>query len=197
MVRPPRFAQGNGEPPFGGSGAPGLPQPLTQRAIDLARQDADDNRGRFTERIFVFPEFGSIAAGSTAPSQSIKIVSNRTSFVRMVAMRGGITNGPIGPGPGPGAGFPLQQIMANTLLRLQINGQEDASTNGDGSIPMNFDALFSPVAPWFWWAAPPRMRVSDTVQATIAINAFAEAFVQPYLELRMVDDEWWQELYGT
>jgi hypothetical protein len=180
---------------MGASGAPGMPQPGSQRARDLAVAYADDERGRFTERIYRWPDFGTINGLGSAPTppQSIQIVSNRTSFVRLVALRGGLKTV-------SGAHVAANLDPANISLRLQINGEEDLTTNGQGSLPAEFDGLFSPVAPWFWFAAPPRLRVSDQLQATISSTfpgGDGNVPVTVYLLARIVDDEWWRELYGT
>lgn len=192
LVRPPQWAQGSGQPPYGTSGAPGNPQPGTQRARDLLTQISDDARGRFTERVFRFPDFGNIATGNSSPAVQIQVTSNRTSFLRLVAMRGGLKNAQTTPLTG------LE--LGGLTLRLQINGSEDLTTNGQGEINAEFDGLFSPIAPWFWFAAPPRLRVGEQVQATVTnnFNASGEGSgLTPYLMLRMVDDEFWRELYGT
>lgn len=192
LVRPPQWAGGSGQPPYGTSGAPGNPQPGTQRARDLLTQISDDARGRFTERVFRFPDFGNIATGNSSPAVQIQVTSNRTSFLRLVAMRGGLKNAETTPLTG------LE--LGGLTLRLQINGSEDLTTNGQGEINAEFDGLFSPIAPWFWFAAPPRLRVGEQVQATVTnnFNASGEGSgLTPYLMLRMVDDEFWRELYGT
>jgi hypothetical protein len=48
---------------FGNSGAPGVPTPTSVRGQDLATQYAADERGRFTERVFVFPQFQPLDPG--------------------------------------------------------------------------------------------------------------------------------------
>lgn len=190
LVRPPVFASGTGDAPFGQSGAPGMPQPGSPRARDLSQQLADDIRGRFTERVYRWPDFGALGTGVTA-TQSVQITGNRTSFVRLVALRGGLKNSNITPLTG------LE--LGNLALRLQINGGEDLTTNGQGELPAEFDGLFSPIAPWFWFSAPPRLRISDQLQASIT-STFAGgegALLTPYLLARIVDDAWWRMLYGT
>jgi hypothetical protein len=200
LVRPARFAGGGGDgPDFGQSGAPGMPQPGTQRARDLAVQYADDVRGRFTERMFEFTFPVGIVTGASA-QQQVQIVSNRTSFVRLVAITGGLVS-QIALGIGAVTDGAIKLMLAGLQLRLQINGEEDLTTNGQGSVPSTFAALFSPVAPWLWFAAPPRLRVSDQLQATV-FNTFTGGgeggnTLQPYLTARIVDDAWWRELYGT
>jgi hypothetical protein len=197
LVRPPRFAQGGGAADaFGGSSAPGLAIPLTQRQHDLAIQYADDERGRFTERIFEFPQFAALLPGGfsvagATQSQTVQVVSNRTSFVRLVAIRGVVQNSSILPL----SGLELAQLM----LRFQINGEEDLTTSGTVSNPASFAALFAnAAAPWLWFAAPPRLRVGDTLMATVTNNASPDgATLTPEVTCRLVDDQWWRSLYGS
>src|SRR4051812_23450528 len=125
LVRPARFAMGGGAASaFGNSGAPGVPSPNSERGRALAVQYADDERGRFTERLFPFPDFAALQpGGSTVPAavntQSIEVVSNRTDFVRLVAFRGVITFSDRSP-----TAFDL----ANLKLQLSINSEEDLMT---------------------------------------------------------------------
>lgn len=197
LVRPPRFAQGGGvASAFGSSGAPAVPVPGTRRGKMLAIQYADDERGRFTERIFPFPQFpaltpGGLTVATAQSSQQIEVTSNRTSFVRLVALRGILQ-----ASTEDLTGFEL----ANLFLRLQINGEEDLTTGGNQAGPASFDMLFAtPTAPWLWMACPPRLRVGDTLQCTI-FNALATGetvpSLTPQVALRLVDDEWWRALYG-
>ena len=197
LVRPPRFAQGGGvAPAFGMSGAPVVPVPGSRRGRELAIQYADDERGRFTERIFEFPQFPALTAGgftaATATSaQTIQVTSNRTSFVRLVAVRGILQLSTAALD-----GTELAQLM----LRLQINGEEDLTTSGQTSNPSSFAMLFSnPSAPWLWMACPPRLRVGDIVQATVTNIAPAgegSPSYTPEIACRLVDDDWWRALYG-
>jgi hypothetical protein len=197
LVRPPRFAQGGGvASAFGGSGAPSVPVPGTRRGRELAIQYADDERGRFTERIFEFPQYppllagGAVVAGATS-AQTIQVTSNRTSFVRLVAIRGilQLSDSQL-------SGFET----ANLMLRLQINGEEDLTTSGQKSNPSSFAMLFAnPTAPWLWMACPPRLRTGDVVQATVTnITPVGEGapILTPEIACRLVDDDWWRALYG-
>jgi hypothetical protein len=198
LVRPPRFAMGGGAASaFGNSGAPGVPSPTSRRAAALAIQYADDERGRFTERIFEFPQFNALAGGGAAivaaqDTQQIEITSNRTDFVRLVALRGTLQ----ATSTLPLTGLELAQLM----LRLQINGEEDLTTSGQTSNPVSFAALFAnSAAPWLWFAAPPRLRVGDVLQATVTNigPAIEEHFLVPEVTCRIVDDQWWRALYGS
>jgi hypothetical protein len=197
LVRPPRFAQGGGvASAFGSSGAPAVPVPGTRRGRMLGIQYADDERGRFTERVFPFPQFPALTPGglpiaSAQSSQQIEVTSNRSPFLRLVSLRGILQ-----ASTEDLTGFEL----ANLFLRLQINGEEDLTTGGNQAGPASFDMLFAqPTAPWFWMACPPRLRVGDTLQCTI-FNGLAAGegvpSLTPQVALRMVDDEWWRALYG-
>ena len=202
LVRPPRGAQGGGAPGAfaSNSGAPGLivPTPGSRRARMLAMQYADDERGRLTERIFEFPPFSALLPGGPAAAgsqqmQTIQVTSNRSSFVRMVALRGILQNSSIVPLTG------LE--TANLMLRLQINGEEDLTTSGQVSGTSSFAALFADnAAPWLWFAAPPRLRAGDELQLTVT-NIFPSVEGAPNLTPegcgRLVDDEWWRILYGA
>jgi hypothetical protein len=201
MVRPPRQAQGGGaSDAFGSSGTPGLvvPRPGSRRARLLAMQYADDERGRLTERIFVFPQFNALQPGgapvpAASQQQTIMVTSNRSSFVRFVAVRGVVQNSSV---------LPLTGLEAATLsLRLQINGEEDLTTAGQVSGQASFATMFSDnAAPWFWLAAPPRLRAGDEILVTVTnISPVVEGapVLTPEVALRLVDDEWWRILYGA
>lgn len=198
LVRPARFGQGGGAASaFGISGSPAVPTPDSRRGKELQIQYADDERGRFTERVFIFPTFSPLAPGGlvvpgASQSQTVQIMSNRTSFVRLVAVRGilSFTN------VLPLTGLELAQLQ----LRLQINGEEDLTTSGQQSNPASLATLFAQqTAPWFWFACPPRLRVGDIVQATVT-NTWPAGegtpTLTPEITLRLVDDEWWRALYG-
>lgn len=197
LVRPPRFAQGGGAASAFGelSGSPAVPTPDSRRGRELQIQYADDERGRFTERVFIFPQFaGLVAGGSTVAGatqqQVIQVMSNRTSFVRLVALRGILANSTTTPLSG------LE--LAALQLRLQINGEEDLTTSGQQSNPASFATLFAEqTAPWFWFACPPRLRVGDILEATVTNNlTVGGATLTPEVACRIVDDQWWRALYG-
>jgi hypothetical protein len=197
LVRPSRFAMGGGAASaYGDSGAPGVPTPGSRRAASLAIQYADDERGRFTERIFEFPQFKPLVGGNppgNTDSQIIEVVSNRTDFVRLVALRGTLQNATVLPL----SGLELAQLM----LRLQINGEEDLTTSGVVTNPSSFAALFAnSAAPWLWFSAPPRLRVGDIIQATVTSivpESEGATVLTPEVTLRLVDDQWWRALYGS
>lgn len=198
MVRPPRFAQGGGAAEaFGMSGAPPAPRPSSRRGKLLAIQYADDERGRFTERVFTIPQFAALAPGGpTVPAatqqQTVQAVSNRTSFVRMVAVRGVLQFSNT---------LPLTGLeLANLTIDIQLDGEENLFTSGDKQTrDPTFAELFSnESAPWFWFAAPPRLRVGDTmlVTCTNIFPASTEIVLTPAVSFRFVDDRWWQAMYG-
>jgi hypothetical protein len=189
LVRPPRQAGGGAaSPSFGLSGAPDVPRPGSRRGKMLEIQVGDDERGRFTERVFEFDPFTPLAFGAVPIQQTVQIVSNRTSFVRLVAMRGVLSNSSVTPLTG------LEE--ANLLLSLSINGEEDAITNGKNATSSSFAELFAPIAPWYWWAAPPRLRVSDTLMARVNNALSGEEVFAARLALRIVDDQWWRAMYA-
>lgn len=197
LVAPPRLSQGGGAArPFGG-GAPGIADARSAAASDIALDAAENERGRFTERVFVFPQFPALAPGGAVvagaqSSQQVLVTTNRSNLLRLVACRGILSTSDT---------LPLTGLeTAQLQLSLAINGLEELTTNGSTGGPASFATLFaSNVAPWFWFAAPPLLRNGDTIQATVTNNASAEggATLTPEVSLRLVDDEWWQALYGT
>lgn len=192
MVRTPLHASGGVGDPFGNSGAPNLP-PLEggKRARDEAIERYALARGRFSERLFVFPQFQTLfTPAKLSDTQQIDVKSNGDSFVRLVAMRGVINV--IGA-------LPNGNEAANTFLQLGIDGLEDLMTSGKQAQPASFAVLFADEsAPWFWFAAPPLLRVGETLQAQINVTQVpAEVAWQPELALRLVDDEVWCQLYGS
>jgi hypothetical protein len=192
-----------------GGGAPNVPyqrgpRPWPQdsgspeRAALEREQREESARGRWIERLFRFqqPEIGPVSpAGGPTPtvSRQVQVTSSRSNFARIVAMRGGIKA--VSPGPLS----PLD--LANIRVRLQINGDEDLITSGGqgGGTSDEYDALFSTsAAPWFWFAAPARVRFGDLIIATwVNDNPLVGGnTIVPYLTLRLVDDAWWREVYG-
>lgn len=203
LVRPPRTAMGGGAAlPFG-SGAPGLPAPGSRRERLLAKQWRDDARGRWTERNFVFPDANDgagVAPGAqTNPGSSIEVTSNHTSFVRLVAIKGTPYVAGASVGYTTPANFSLNQAAVFMRLRLQINGEEDLITDGTGSTFASYADLFLPTAPWFWFAAPPRLRVGDKLLANWENTDpnGDDGDLGATLVARLVDDAWWETLYGT
>jgi hypothetical protein len=192
MVRPPRQAAGGGvgAPSFANnSGAPGQPSREDgKRARDETRLRYALARVRFFERLFVFPQFAALSAATPQDSQSIDIKSNGDSFVRLVAMRGCMTsNAPL-----------TGQELAQLFLTLSIDGLEDFTTSGQRQNPASFEIMFSEsAAPWMWLAAPPLLRVGETISATIRTTVSGEVALTPQFAVRLVDDNVWCELYGS
>lgn len=197
MVRPPLHAGGGVGDPFGNSGAPGLPPPGegAKAARDEMIQQYALARGRFFERLFVFPDFAVLTNASVVNQdvQKIDVKSNGGSFVRLVAMRGVVnTFGSFGAGNNFEA--------RNTFLQLEIDGLEDFTTSGQTVQPVSFATAFAEdSAPWLWLSAPPILRAGETIAATITMALAQipdEVGWQAELALRLVDDEVWCELYG-
>lgn len=195
-VRPPVHAQGGVGDPNGNSGAPGLPGPSEgqKRAYDEAILRYAIARGRFFERLFVFPDFAVLAAtGASEDTQSIDVKSNGDSFVRLAALRGVVnTFGDFGAGNNFEA--------KNTFLTLGIDGLEEFTTSGKTTQPVSFAAAFAEDAsPWMWLTAPPLIRVGETLAATVSvIQAQIPDKVgwQAQLVCRFIDDNAWCALYG-
>ena len=194
MVPSPRLANGGGAARPMGAGGPGIAPPGSSRAELLAQQVADNERGRFTERVFAFPQFDPLAPGGigisgTSQSQQIQVTTNRSSFVRLVACRGILQF----------SDSDLNGLeAANLLFKLSINGEEELTTSGNVGGFASFAAMFSSsAAPWFWFASPPRLRNGDTVQCTVVNNLAEGSTLTPEFLLRLVDDQWWQAVYGV
>lgn len=192
LVRPPRLESGGGFAAPNGLGAPGLAVAETQAQQDTAIQVMDAASGRFVERVLEWPPFAALGPGISTGAQTVQIMGLQSAFVRLVAMRGGLklTNQ-----------FPLTGLeSANLALRLQVDGENDLTTSGQQTFPSEFDGLFTQTAPWFWFSSPPRLRINDQLQATIT-NTFAVGgggpTLTPYFMVRIVEDKWWTELYGT
>lgn len=195
MVRPPRHAQGGMADPFGNSGAPGMPPDSegAKRAHDEMVQRYELARGRFLERVFVFPSFDPLNAATPSNQQSIDVKSNGDSFVRLVAFRGVVdTSDAVYSGA----------ERLRTFLNMQIDGLEDFCTSGRQTQPASIAALFADEsAPWFWFSAPPLLRVGETIAATMQAapppaGGEGQSWL-PQLVLRLVDDETWCQLYGS
>lgn len=197
-VRPPMHAGGGVGDPFGNSGAPGMPPPSesAKRARDEAIERYALARGRWFERLFIFPAFDTFAASTPTlveSTQSIDIKSNGDSFVRLVAMRGVVAT--FGAAPLGG-----NYETVHTFFQMEIDGLEDFTTSGRTVQPSSFDMAFSEsAAPWLWLAAPPILRVGETVAVKVTIDPTVitgEVAWQPQFGLRLVDDNVWCELYG-
>jgi len=184
---------------------PGAPVPATSRAALLARQRAEEG-AHFKERVLEFPAFTTISPGAPSSTVRTAVPSNGGRFVRLVAMRGVIqsTNTPPVTGLEP-AGVLLRLVLNGTddLIRSELGGSNSASfdmlfshTNGVYIIPAQLDATLTS-DPWFWFAAPPRLRAGDLLQATVSNIATFEGgpSLLPELALRIVDAAWWERFY--
>lgn len=197
MIQPPRQLSGGGAAPAFGTMAGPAPLANSRRGRLLALQYADDERGRFTERVFTIPQFSALAPGgpsvaAATQQQTVQMVSNRTSFVRLVAMRGVLQLSDT---------LPLNGLeTANLTMDVQLDGEENLFTSGDKQTrPPTFAELFATdTAPWFWFAAPPRLRVGDTmlVEVTNTFTVGTDIHLTPAVSFRIVDDRWWQAMYG-
>lgn len=157
---------------------------------DLGASLANDQRGPFTGRVLEFPPWLSIPPSTTAPTKSVRAVSDRSSYVRLVAMRGGIKSLNI-------AG-PLQLALANLMLELSIAGDVHFASDGQNVQAAEFDGLFTVKSQWYWFAAPPILRVGTKLGATVSntfVGGEGNPSMQPYLMVRIVDEADWRELY--
>jgi hypothetical protein len=188
LVRPARAASGGvANAPFGNSGAPGVPT-RGARGPDLGE---DDGRGRFTERVFVFPPFPDISPNGDEQSSQIEVTANRGKKMRMVGLRAVITK----------ASNPTTFDAALMKLRLQINGNEDFTTSGQRVQPVSFAILFANIAaPWWWYAAPPQLKAGDQLQVTITNTSppagESSNIMNAEIGVRLVDEAYWLALYG-
>lgn len=167
---------------------PEVPRPATRRGRDLAQQRLDASRGRWNERILPMV-FGRLTG--VAPQQTVQtpIQSLGSRYVRMLGFRGVLVadNSSL-----------LGVELASLRLQLLVNGQENLISSENANTA-SFAALFSDdSAPWYWFAAPPRMRTGDVLTATIImVLALGEGTPQltPELDFMMMDDEIFRELY--
>ena len=164
---------------------PQVPRPGTTRGRWLARERADDSRGRFHERFLQF-NFAPIAPPGF---QSIvqPVTSQGARHVRCLKFRGTTTSNQAFTGLEPG-------LLA---LRLQINGDNDL-VGGNANNFASFASLFDEITtPWFTFVSPPLLRTGDLLTATVAnLNAGEGApTLTPEVSLVLMDDDLWQELY--
>jgi hypothetical protein len=182
-----------------------VPSTEEQRAAELEAVQRDAERGRFRERIIVWP-FGQIGGDPPFDRQTIEqtIVTcgpGNPSFVRMTAIRGLLA---------AQSGDTTEIDLAILRLRLQCNGL-DLITDGQGGNTASFALLFGgvptdptlapdndddPDVPWYWFAAPPRLRVGDKLVATVYDITRQELKRHtPQLAARIIDDRYWQLMY--
>jgi hypothetical protein len=175
-------------PPYPES--PRVPRPWSRRGQDVASQRIDDAAGRFNERFLVmdFP--------ATPPAQTLQqaIMSLGGPFVRILGIRGTLLESTV---------TPLGVELANLRIRVQLNGENDLITGGDpgpGSGFSSFATLFGdPASPWYWFAAPPRVRAGDTLTVTVFSQLFigeGTPFLRTEFGVCVQDDDVYQELYA-
>jgi hypothetical protein len=168
---------------------PRVPVPSSRRGREHAIQRNDVNTdGYFVERLFDFP-FGEILPGHSQ-SVNMRVMSMGGRYIVLPAIRGVLTFGQRNPLSG------LE--LSNLMLRLVLNGQDDWIHDGQGGNSASFAALFSnPLAPWFWFEHPFRLRAGDNLLATITNNFEGEGNdMTPALTLRMMDADIYWDLYG-
>lgn len=153
----------------------------------LAKQRADDGRGRFNERVLQF-NFGAINPASVE-TLTETVTSQGGRFVRAVAMRGTLSTNKLLPATG------LE--LAQAQMRVQLNGQQDLVSGNDAN-SVSMGTLFDDItSPWLWWLSPMLLRAGDRIAITIGNTTSGETapIFFPEIGLRIMDDDLWQELY--
>ena len=197
LVRPPipvdPYPSRGGHP--GGRGGRAEPS-LTTRGdspIDPARC-----RGAgWVERTFRFPLIPAplVPGAETNPGTQIRVSSVRCSHMRMVAMHGALT---WTSSANPIDSYPLD--LANLSMRLTLNGEQDLTTTGEAAAFVSFAEMFGlSGANWFWFSAPPRLLVGDTIQLNLrneyGLGNPGNSNLSGNVTLRMVDSDWWEAFY--
>lgn len=145
----------------------------------------DDMRNVLHERVFEFPPFAALPPGTTSPVNTLPIVAETDDFMRLVALRGGLRLSDT---------LPLTGLeLASLELDVSILGQEHLTNLADFA---EFAGLFSPQAPWLYFACPPRIQHREALFAQVR-NRSTVATLTPYLQAVLVDEQAWLELYGT
>ena len=166
-------------------GIPQVPRPRTTRGRWLARQRADDARGRFSERFLQF-NFPAIPPASAAQLRQT-VTSQGARHVRCLKFRGTTTSDQAFSGLEPGL----------LSLRLQLNGDNDL-VGGNANNFASFASLFDEITtPWFTFLSPPLLRTGDILTATClnANTGEGAPTLTPEVGLILMDDDLWQELY--
>lgn len=137
------------------------------------------------ERVFEWPAFTALAPGATSPQAVLPITSMLDDDLRLVALRGGLRNS---------SALPLTGLELGQLqLDLSISGAEYLVNLSDFA---EFSGLFTPQAPRFVFACPPKLQHREALYARIR-NRSTAATLTPYLQAIFVDNTEWLELYGT
>lgn len=139
----------------------------------------DEQRGELAERVFVFPPFAEIPIGATSPLNTVPIVSDNDTCMRLLAIRGGLKNSHFVPVP------PL--ALEALELEISINGTEELT---ELSQPCEFAGLFTPQAPWLYFACPPRIEHREALHARVR-NRHATMALTPYLQALVIDESTW------
>jgi hypothetical protein len=166
---------------------PDVPTRASRRGASVESQRADANDGRFTERFleFIFPP---IPPGTSATVR-LAMQSMGGRFTRITGLRGTLLTT---SAPEFGLG------LANLLLKFQLGAAQDMIVNGQGFTSLAILCGGSP-DPWFHFAAPPRIRTGDTMQATFFNAGFLEGgaapTLQPEFTIKIIDDEIYRRLY--
>jgi hypothetical protein len=168
---------------------PRVPVAASRRGREHAIQRNDVNTdGYFVERLFDFP-FPEILPGHSA-QVNMRVMSMGARYIVLPAIRGVVKFAQRDP--------PSGLELANLMLRLVLNGQDDWIHDGQGGNSVSFATLFSnPLAPWFWFEHPFRLRAGDNLLATVTNNFEGEGNdLTPGLTLRMMDADIYWDLYG-
>jgi hypothetical protein len=164
---------------------PQVPRPASRRGRDVAAQRIDGAAGRFNERILVLPRM--VTPPLVTQSQNVLSLGGR--FVRVLGMRGTLVD----------STQVLQGVeLANLRVRVLLNAESDLIT-GDTNFS-SFGTLFGdPESPWYWFAAPARLRSGDklavTVNSTLALGEGTPIQTVEFAFL-VQDDDVYQELYA-
>lgn len=137
------------------------------------------------ERVFEFPPFGPLADGVTSGLNTVPIVAQSDTRMRLVALRGGLANSDT---------LPLTGLeTAGLELEISIQGYDEHLTNLSDFV--EFAGLFTEQVPWFYFQAPPPVMHRDALFARIRSRVGTGATLTPYLQALIVDDGVWRELY--
>ena len=168
------------------------PPPIYERPIDNLIQRLDDARGRFFDRVWVFPfdptvfvnQTTSTAADLTAQSQGAR-------HIRVLAIRAVLA------GSDTGGLTPTPLDTAQLRLRLQLNGS-DWVTDQAGGNDVSFATLSTKKSPWYWYAGALVVRAGDILHAEVnGRDRPGEApGLVPEVSMRVMDAKLYDRLYA-